>query len=175
MVQKAIEQATVLHRGQFRDGEDPLPYATHPIEVLINLRNVGGVTDDDLLCAAALHDTVEEGVTTFENIESDFGPRVRSLVQELTRREPGPDETKGLDEDQIWSLRAGILLDEIRRMSAEAQSIKLADRLANVKDAKRVKKGKKLERYLRQSREILKVVPESVNPGLWNALRTELS
>jgi (p)ppGpp synthase/HD superfamily hydrolase len=71
-------------------------------------------------------------------------------------------------------MRAAMLLEEIRQMSPEAQAIKLADRLANVRDAKRTKSSRKLARYLRQSALILELVPESVNRPLWRAIRAEL-
>jgi len=167
----AIEFAAKAHRGQVRDGESPLPYITHPVDVLANLRYVGGVTDSDMLCAAILHDVVEESRVTLEEIESRFGKRVRGLVEELTRREPTASEIEGMTKDQIWELRANMLLDEIEKMSPTAQAIKLADRLSNIKEAERVKLGKKLKRYREQTVKILKIVPKKVNPGIWEAIR----
>jgi (p)ppGpp synthase/HD superfamily hydrolase len=76
-----------------------------------------------------------------------------------------------MEKDAIWQLRADMLLVEITRMSPDAQTIKLADRLANVRDAKRAKKGKKLNRYLWQTNEILKIIPRERNEGLWEAIR----
>lgn len=157
-----------------REGEVPLPYVTHPIEVLLNLRFVGGVTDVEILCAAVLHDTVEGESLTLEQIETEFGVRVRSLVAELTRVEPSADQIVGLKKDEIWQLRAGMLIDEVSKMSADAQLIKLADRLANVREAHRTKSGRKLKRYLGQTERILQVVPRSVNKALWDAIATEL-
>lgn len=171
---RAIQLAAKWHAGEERDGEHPLPYVTHPIEVLLNLRHVGGVTDEDMLCAAALHDVIEETDATLADIERAMGPSVRDLVQELTRREPGPEETQGLAKDQVWQLRADILLQEISKMSPKAQTIKLADRLANVREAKRTKTLKKTARYLHQTARILRVIPVTVNPSLWQAIRQEL-
>jgi len=170
-VDAAIEFAAKAHRGQIRDGANPLPYITHPVEVLVNLRYLGGVTDEAMLCAAALHDVVEETSVRFEAIEERFGPRVRELVQELTRREPTPAETKGMTKDQIWELRSGMLLAEIAKMSPDAQAIKLADRYSNLSEARRTKAGKKLARYNDQTTKILKIVPKKINPGLWEAIK----
>jgi GTP diphosphokinase / guanosine-3',5'-bis(diphosphate) 3'-diphosphatase len=125
-VQEAIRWAAKLHEGQERDGEDALPYITHPVEVLVNLRYVGGVTDEDLLCAAVLHDTIEECGAEPAEIERKFGPRVRALVEELTRREPSEEETRELSREETWQLRADMLLEEIGRMSPDAQRVKLA-------------------------------------------------
>jgi len=173
-VQRAMEAAVRAHADQWREGEFPLPYSTHPIEVLILLRYVGGVTDEAMLCTAALHDTVEEGSMSFKAIADSFGGHVEVLVRALTRREPSAEETAGLSKDEIWKLRADMLLNEIGEMSPEAQTVKLADRLSNVRDAKRLKSGKKLNRYLWQTKRIIEIVPRSVNPGLWDAIKSEI-
>jgi len=174
VLQNAVEMATHAHLGMWREGESQLPYITHPMEVMTHLRYVGGVTDVDMLCAAALHDTVEVESLTLAKIEKVFGPRVRGLVNELTRAEPTADQVQNLTKDEIWKLRAHMLVDEISRMSADAQQIKLADRLANVRDARRTKSGKKLRRYFDQTRKILEVVPRVRNKGLWDAINEEL-
>jgi guanosine-3',5'-bis(diphosphate) 3'-pyrophosphohydrolase len=170
----AIEVAARAHRGQRRDGDHPLPYFTHPIEVLVNLRHVGGVSDPRALVAAVLHDTLEETDLTADEIEAQFGSQVRALVVELTRKEPSDDERAGLTKSEIWSLRSEMLLSEIQRMSPAAQTVKLADRLSNVREGKRTKRNGKLERYLAQTRRILEIVSRDVNPGLWDAIQAEL-
>jgi guanosine-3',5'-bis(diphosphate) 3'-pyrophosphohydrolase len=171
----AVEMATRAHAGMWREGESPLPYVTHPVEVLMNLRYIGGVVDGEVLCAAALHDTVEGDALTLDQIEHAFGPRVRSLVAEVTRTEPSPLQIANLSKDEVWQLRADMLVEEISKMSPDAQQIKLADRLANVRDAHRTKTGKKLRRYLGQTKQILQVVPRSRNKPLWDAIKSELS
>lgn len=173
-IDAAMAAAVTAHQGQVRDGEHALPYVTHPVEVLMLARQIGGVVQENFLIAALLHDTVEEGGMTLEQIGADFGEEVGSLVKELTREEPTEAQTQGLTKDEIWELRAQMLLKEIERMSPAAQALKLADRLANVRDAKRTKTGKKLQRYLRQTKRILEVVPENVNRPLWKAIREEL-
>ena len=171
---KAILLAARLHAGAERDGDAPLPYVTHPIEVLIALRFEGGETDEDLLCGAALHDTLEDTNAKREALAAEVGERAADLVRELTREEPTEEKRKGLDKEAIWRLRAEMLLDEIRAMSPDAQKIKLADRLINLRDARRTKSGFKWDRYAWQTEEILKIVPEGRNPGLWRAIRVEL-
>ena len=170
----AIRAAVEWHAGQLRDGDDPLPYVTHPIEVLSLLRHVGCVTDPDALCAAVLHDVLEETSVTPEQIEAVVGPRARDLVVALTREEPDDEETKGMSKEEIWRLRSHLLLEEIAKMPPDAQEIKLADRLSNVRAAKRAKKPDKLARYLRQTQQILDIIPRKVNPGLWDAIKAEL-
>ncbi|HJP82127.1 MAG TPA: HD domain-containing protein [Fimbriimonadaceae bacterium] len=171
-LESAIAFATEKHRGQYRDGEAPLPYICHPFDVLANLRYVGEVTDEDLWCAAILHDVVEETDATLADVEAQCGSRVAELVQELTRVEPGQDEIQGMDKEQIWELRSKMLLEEIEKMSSAAQMVKLSDRLSNLQEAERTKPEKKLKRYNRQTAKILKIIPKSVNPGLWAAVKS---
>jgi hypothetical protein len=172
---KAIGLAAQLHQGQEREGDAPLPYVTHPMEVLMALRYEGGETDEDLLCAAALHDVIEESGASLDELRSVVGERAAGLVKELTRQEPSKEETQGMSKDEIWKLRANMLLDEIREMSPEAQRVKLADRVANLREAKRTKAGPKWERYAWQTEEILNIVPRERCPGLWDAIKRELA
>jgi guanosine-3',5'-bis(diphosphate) 3'-pyrophosphohydrolase len=174
LLQEAVKWAARLHRGQDRDGPYPLPYLTHPMDVLSLVRYKAGVTDEDILCTAALHDVMEMCGVDREDVEKRFGPRVASLVVELTRREPSLEETAGLSKDAVWQLRSDILLEEIRMMSPEARIVKLADRLSNVVEGLATRKGKRLERYRRQSFLILEIVPRETAPALWDGIRQAL-
>jgi guanosine-3',5'-bis(diphosphate) 3'-pyrophosphohydrolase len=173
-VARAMLFALVAHEGQDRDGEHPLPYATHPFEVLMNLRTIGGVTDEAHLVAAVLHDVVEESAVSFAEIEQKFGSVACSLVRELTRSFPSSDELQGLTKEEAWALKSSKLLAEIAAMSPEAKRIKLADRLANLQEARRVRGAKKLNRYLEQTRKILEIIPLAVSPALWRAVDSEV-
>jgi (p)ppGpp synthase/HD superfamily hydrolase len=170
---RAIQLAANLHSGQYRDGSNPLPYVTHPMEVVSHLRHRGEVTDEDLLVAAALHDVVEEADYSLSKIADEFGDRVADLVNELTRTEPSKTEVEGMSKEEIWQLRAA-MLEDIGRMSRDAQQIKLADRLANLYDSKRTKLGDKLTRYYGQTYLMLHTVRREVNPQLWDAIKAAL-
>ena len=173
-LQDAVLWAAELHFGQIRDGEPPVPYIAHPLEVMSLLRYTGGVTDTDMLAGAVLHDVVEDCNVKVREVEERFGPRVALFVREMTRREPTAAQIAGMDRDAIWELRSGMLLDEIRKMPPEVWPLKLADRLSNLREAKHVKRGKKLARYLRQTRTILEIIPASANMNLWKVLRQEV-
>ncbi|MHB8637629.1 MAG: HD domain-containing protein [Fimbriimonadaceae bacterium] len=170
----ALEFAVRAHAGQDREGHAPPPYVCHPVEVMLSLRYTGGVTDEDLLVVALLHDTLEATPATTSEVSVAFGPRVGALVQELTRAEPADDETAGMKKDEIWRLRAGMLLAEVERMSPDAQAVKLADRLSNVREARIAKSPEKFERYLGQTRRMLDLIPRKRNPGLWDAVAAEV-
>lgn len=174
MPRNKLEVALALtleaHQDQSRDGKSPLPYATHPIDVLNILRYTGGVTDESILIAALLHDLIEETEVKITQIEKEFGKQVANLVQEMTRTEPNADQTKGQTSDEIWSLRNDLLLSAIHRMSRAAQQIKLADRISNLRAALVTRTGKKRSRYIKQSRQILAAIPRDVNQKLWKEL-----
>lgn len=169
-LQDAVAWATRAHYGQERDGEDALPYVVHPLEVLATLRWIAGLRDEDMLCAAALHDTLEETDVTEGDIRARMGDRVADLVKELTRREPSEAETAGLSKDEIYQLRSQILFDEIRQMSPEAQIIKLCDRYSNLREAELTRTKEKLERYKNQTREILRIIPSYRAPEVWKRI-----
>ena len=169
-IEKALNLAVRRHKGQMRDDETPLPYITHVAEVMANLRFVGKVDDEDMLCAAALHDLLESTETTADEIRKSFGDRVAGLVLELTRTEPSGEVTAELDKDDLRDLRSNLLLADVSRMSEAAQAIKLADRLSNLHQAIAVKKGKRLSRYLKQTKAILAVIDRSVNAPLHKTL-----
>lgn len=134
------------------------------------MRYVGGVEDQDLLCAALLHDVLEESDLTEGTLASAFGAPIASLVTEVTRFEP---DTTGLTEEERYELRTQIFLEEIQKMSEKAHVIKLADRLSNLRQARATRPKKKLARYISQTKLILEIIPRSVNPALWDAVLAE--
>ncbi|HLO98502.1 MAG TPA: HD domain-containing protein [Fimbriimonas sp.] len=158
------------HQGQFRDGNAALPYATHPIDVCNIMRYVGGVEDQTLLCAALLHDVLEESDVTHHELAQHFGEEVAELVSQVTRFEP---DTTGLSEDERYQLRTKLFLEEIEKMSERAHVIKLADRLSNLQQARVTRPKKKLARYIDQTKLILEIIPRTVNPALWDAVQAE--
>lgn len=168
MLARALDFCVESHRGQYRDGEAAVPYACHPVEVMLTLRHRCGVTDEVLLCAALLHDTVEDTNVTLAEIEDVFGLNVARLVKEVTRIEP--PITPGQSKQAHWELRTGLLLKEIGRMSHNARLIKLADRLSNITESERTRSGKKRIRYRSQTIWILQAIPRETHPTLWDAV-----
>lgn len=166
---KAVKAALKKHKKQERDGTSPLPYITHPIDVLNLVRYVGHVEDEEVLCAAVLHDVVEETKWDGKDVADKFGLRVSALVGELTREEPNTDD---LPDEEIWAVRTRTMLEEILRMSPEARLIKLADRCSNLQAALASKTGADLYRYIRQSQLILEAIPNEVSPALHQKAQT---
>ena len=80
LIERACQVAARCHRGQLRRSGDP--YVTHPIAVatiLVRLDDAAGV-DDQMLCAAILHDTVEHTPYTLAAMRRDFGAGIAAMV-----------------------------------------------------------------------------------------------
>lgn len=166
----ALLYAVELHAGQDREGDSPLPYLHHPLDVCHKARWLCGCQDEDVLCATLLHDALEECACTLADLDQRFGPRTAGLVGELTRREPSKSETRGLGKEEVWRLRTTLLLEEIRAMSPPAQMIKLCDRLSNLGEAEQTRSGLRLHRYIVQSRLVLRACSPASAPPAWDAL-----
>src|SRR6478672_308950 len=81
---KALAFASRKHSQQKRKDADASPYINHPIALVSILAVEAGIHDRDTLCAALLHDTIEDTNTSVEELAEAFGGRVASLVQEVT-------------------------------------------------------------------------------------------
>jgi guanosine-3',5'-bis(diphosphate) 3'-pyrophosphohydrolase len=70
---RALVFAAAKHREQRRKDAAAAPYINHPIAVANVLANEAGITDPIVLCAALLHDTIEDTKTTAAELEEQFG------------------------------------------------------------------------------------------------------
>ena len=125
-IQKAYEYAAKLHEGQFRNSGDP--YISHPIAVAEIVASLG--LDTDSICAAFLHDTVEDcpDNTSLDILRGLFGESVAMLVDGLTKLENIHIQDK--EEAQMENIRKMLLA-----MSKDIRVIfiKLCDRLHNMR------------------------------------------
>ncbi|OLD22657.1 MAG: guanosine polyphosphate pyrophosphohydrolase [Thaumarchaeota archaeon 13_1_20CM_2_39_11] len=113
----------------------------HLTGVVTRLKNLG-VSDEDVLCAAWLHDIIEDTNTSFHDIDQRFGSRVAVLVLSLSKDKTLP---KGQQEEQY--------VKQLRESSFEAKLIKLCAISANLKDIKgsslsKTKKTKTIRKIL---------------------------
>ena len=131
------------HSGMIRK-DGVTPFHEHLAGVVSRLKNLG-VTDEDVLAAAWLHDTIEDTSTSFDDIEQRFGSKVAVLVLALSKDRSLP---KARQEEQY--------VKQLREASLEAKLVKLCDISANLKDikkaplskTKKVKTVKKIRHYL---------------------------
>jgi len=122
-VLEALEFAAARHRDQRRKGRDASPYINHLIRVTNLLAAAGAAGDAELLCAAALHDTLEDTATTAVELERRFGAGIRALVEEVT-------DDKRLPKAQ----RKRLQVERAPRLTARARQLKIADKIANIED-----------------------------------------
>jgi len=120
---KALTFAADKHRDQRRKDAKASPYINHPIALADVLVNEGGVTDVEVLCAALLHDTIEDTETTPEELEQAFGPRIAAIVLEVTDNKMLKRVT-----------RKRMQVEHAARASRQAQLVKLADKICNLRD-----------------------------------------
>src|SRR5689334_17648448 len=102
---EALELAARLHAADRRQRE---PYLNHPLRVAIRIMSHYGIDDPDVICAALLHDTVEDHAAdltpegsreaALAELAKAFGPRVAQLVAAVTN----PEFTAGQDRDSQY-------------------------------------------------------------------------
>ena len=120
---KAVAFAADKHKNQRRKDAEASPYINHPIALANVLANEGGITNKDVLCAAMLHDTIEDTETTESELRLAFGDKITSIVLEVT-------DDKSLDKAE----RKQQQIEHAPHISIEAKMVKLADKICNLRD-----------------------------------------
>ena len=123
-IKDAFAFAYEVHDGQMRDSGEP--YITHPVAVAEIVATL--TLDTDSICAALLHDTIEDCNVSLDVIKKRFGESVAELVDGLTKLVQIPFEDK--EEEQMENLRKMFIA-----MSKDIRVIfiKLCDRLHNMR------------------------------------------
>lgn len=138
LITRAYHLAKQAHNGVRRlSGE---PYIMHPLSVArIVVKEIGlGSTS---ICAALLHDVVEDTDYTVEDIEHQFGEKIASIVEGLTKLSGGVFADKAMKQAENVRKLVLTMSDDIRVML-----VKLADRLHNMRTlaAQRPEKQRKI-------------------------------
>ncbi len=142
-----------MHGTQTRASGDP--YFSHPVEVaglMTDLR-----MDEDTIITALLHDTVEDTLTSIEDVEARFGPEVARLVDGVTKLSKIEAQTE--DERAAENLRKFLLAisDDIRVLL-----VKLADRLHNMRTLHFIKSPEKRRRIAKETMDIYAPLAERI-------------
>jgi len=120
---KAIAFAADKHRKQRRKDAESSPYINHPIALANALANEGNISDQNTLCAAILHDTIEDTETTKEELVENFGEKIANIVIEVTDNKDLPKAERKL-----------LQIEHAAHASYEAKLVKLADKICNLRD-----------------------------------------
>ena len=159
LVERAYEVAAHWHKDQKRKSGDP--YITHPLAVATILAELGMNTET--ICAALLHDTVEDTAYTLTELRSDFGEDVAALVDGVTKL----DKVKYGASAEAETVRKMVVA-----MSRDIRVlvIKLADRLHNMRTLRYMPRDKQE----RKSRETLEIYAPLAHRLGMNTVKWEL-
>jgi hypothetical protein len=142
---RAYDVAARCHQGQFRRSGDP--YVTHPVSVATILAGLG--TDDQTLCAAILHDTVQDTSYTLTALSREFGAGIAAMVAGIVSL----DSISGRGSRTMPRVMAAVESADTRVVT-----LKLADRLHNMQTIRFIPAAKQL----RKAKEVLDIfVPVS--------------
>jgi guanosine-3',5'-bis(diphosphate) 3'-pyrophosphohydrolase len=123
LILHALEFAAHKHRDQRRKDVHASPYINHPIALANILVNEADIHDPEVICAALLHDTIEDTETTAAELEADFGAVIRDIVLEVT-------DDKLLQKAE----RKRMQIEHAAHASPKAKLVKLADKISNLRD-----------------------------------------
>ena len=125
LLDKAILFAVKAHHNTERRGKG-FPYIVHPMEAVEIVATI--TPDQELLAAAALHDTIEDTDVTVEDIRREFGDRVAELVHAESDQ-----FTEGVSEEDRWHDRKHAAIDRLKAAPYDAKIVALGDKLSNMR------------------------------------------
>lgn len=163
-VHTAIDWVMERHAGQERrDGTD---FRCHPLRVAVILNEIADQADPNVLCGGLLHDLLEDTDTQLDDIHATFGSKVGDFVRALTLQDPREGQTK--------FQRNMAHFETLRWEGRDAQIIRSADRLDNLKTLDAIDAYDRREDYLKESREGLLPLTLACNTALYHALNEAL-
>lgn len=125
LLDKAVIFAVKAHANTERRGKG-FPYIVHPMEAMEIVATM--TSDQELLAAAALHDTIEDTDVTVEEIRAEFGDRVARIVDNESDRFEA-----GVSEEDSWRGRKQAAIDRLASVSIESKMVALGDKLSNMR------------------------------------------
>ncbi len=125
ILDKAIIFAVKSHAGTERRGKS-FPYIVHPMEAVEIVATI--TSDQELLAAAILHDTVEDTDITIEQIRTEFGERIASIVAAETDK-----KEKGKRDDSDWRKRKQDAINRIAAAPIDVKIVAMGDKLSNMR------------------------------------------
>lgn len=126
LLDRAIVFAVEAHRNSERRGKG-FPYIVHPMEAVAIVATI--TSDQQLLAAAALHDTIEDTDVSYEQLRQEFGERIADLVQQ----ESDKSTPAGISESDTWHGRKQAAIDRLAAASHDAKIVAMGDKLSNMR------------------------------------------
>lgn len=176
IIKKAYKKATELHKNQLR--KDGTPYISHPVEVALILAKLG--FDENVICGALLHDTIEDCGYTPKQMKEDFNETIFKLVDCVS----AIDNSKYVfDSDNIYEDPGFV------KSSAEEQTfkklislgkenpcgfaIKFADRLHNLRTISTFDYSKQLEKVRETEKWVMPIAKALQSEYFYRAIKNE--
>ncbi len=161
VIAKAFHFSQEAHKGQKRSSGES--YFYHPLEVAKILAELK--LDATTIATGLLHDTVEDTVATLEQIENDFGPQIKALVDGVTKISKITFQTS--EEKQAENFRKMVfaMANDIRVIL-----VKIADRLHNMRTLNHLKP----EKQARIAQETLEIYAPLANRLGLSSIKREL-
>ena len=125
LLDHAIVFAVKAHHNTERRGKG-FPYIVHPMEAVEVVATI--TSDQELLAAAALHDTIEDTNVTVEQIRTEFGDRIADLVHMESDQ-----FAEGISEEDSWHDRKQAAIDRLAAASHDAKIVAMGDKLSNMR------------------------------------------
>ena len=125
LLDRAIIFAVQAHHNTERRGKG-FPYIVHPMEAVEIVSTI--TSDQELLAAAALHDTIEDTDVTYEQLRAEFGERIADLVHSESDQ-----FTEGVSEEDSWHARKQAAIDRLAAAPRDAKIVALGDKLSNMR------------------------------------------
>jgi (p)ppGpp synthase/HD superfamily hydrolase len=122
MWQEAVSFAARAHAHQVRN-DGRTPYVAHVVRVALTVRDLFGCADEAALCAALLHDTIEDTGTDYDDVLTGFGREAADIVAAVTKNMALPEEPREREYDA-----------RLAKADWRARLVKLADTYDNLCD-----------------------------------------
>lgn len=160
LIQKALDFATLAHNGQKRlEGS---PYVTHPIRVASVILHEIAVMKCDVICAALLHDVIEDCSITLRELRNNFNDRIAQMVKTLSV-DPRLENAKA------------VYYQGIVHADEDVRLLKLCDRLDNLRSMRFQDNKTRIRRYTRETEKKYLPLAEELHPYLHRELRMEIT
>ncbi len=161
LIKSAYDYATEKHKNQKprKTGE---PYIMHPLRVAYLVASWG--FEADTICAALLHDTLEDTTAIYDELVNLFGKDIAEMVDAVTAIDNEIKDKTGLTKEEIDELSDRRLKE---KMSEKALFIKVADRVDNLRTIQPFKEEKKIAKA-KHTREI--IIPMMMKEGAYQLI-----
>jgi len=164
--QKRISQACSLakefHSGQERD--EGGPYILHCLRVASCLIETLNVDDPDVICAALLHDTIEDTELSLGEIVKKLGRRTGEIVENLTREKKRDETLKNRYQRKYQKFL------ELMKKDKEVRTIKACDWLDNIESWPHLPEDhpsrQKFQRWFREAKKMYIPLTQTVDKRL---------